>query len=454
VNILYPENIKPFSHQKVILEYLSKNNICANLSECGTGKTFVGVAWLMSLLENKLINKALVFCPKSIAGVWKNEIQKMYDYSKIKILHGPKRIAEYSNLSNGIAITNYEQIINKDFSNAIRSDMPQAIILDESHKIKNPKAKSAKIILGLGENVEYKMIQTATPKTSSYLEFFNQFKFLDSNIFSINNYYSFRMKYFKQINDFLWVPRRNTKIEIQRLTKPYSFHYDLDSVADAPEIIQSKIEPILDSRVMKKYNKAIKKLTPEDALSPDAPGLIKLRQIASGFIYDEEKVATHIHNCKLDSMVDIVDSIGPDKKIIIWAHFIEDYSRIEKELLFKLKWIKEKNILNLYGFNDKHSKIEEFKSGKYDVMIANPKSAGYGHTINCKYVIWYGIGISSSDYYQARMRVRRIGVTTSRIMEYVIVSKGTIEKLDYDKVLNKYADTKKYLDAVCEHLNK
>jgi hypothetical protein len=183
-----------------------------------------------------------------------------------------------------------------------------------------------------------------------------------------------------------------------------------------------------------------------------SPENVKLRQMADGFIYNDDKTATHIHSAKLDAMNDLVESIG-DNQIIIWSHFIESYKRIEKSLTTKLKIPKSK-ILNLSEFSDKYSKITEFKNKKYQYMISHPGSAGYGHTINCKYVIWMGTGIDSTHLYQANMRVKRIGVDKGTVMVYYLLCEDTLDVVDYDNTNRKTQNMKSYLNDIKRHISK
>ena len=69
------------------------------------------------------------------------------------------------------------------------------MVVDESARIKNPKAKQTREVIKLGNFATYKRILTGTPVTNSPFDVYSQFEFLDKTIIDHSSFYSFKNYY-------------------------------------------------------------------------------------------------------------------------------------------------------------------------------------------------------------------------------------------------------------------
>jgi len=167
--------------------------------------------------------------------------------------------------------------------------------------------------------------------------------------------------------------------------------------------------------------------------------LMKLRQIASGFVYLDEKTYPISSNNPKDAvMLEILEQIG-DEKCIIFAHFNRTMVHIHEKLY---KTYKEK-VTSFYG-SDKPIALKKFED-EAQILIANPASAGHGLNLqHCSNIIYYENDWNLENYEQSWQRIERIG-QKNKMTVYHIITKDTIENYIYKKLKTKQ-DINKSLD--------
>lgn len=148
----------------------------------------------------------LVVAPLSVVPVWLEELAKE---------HVPARALRSKNVSSQdvregmgecIWVTNYECV-------RVRSDLAadswDAVILDESTRIKNPKTLVTKVCTKGFRDVVHRMILTGMPAPESRMDYFCQFQFLHGGFAGYRTYWDFRQRYFSRV-EYDWIPKRGT----------------------------------------------------------------------------------------------------------------------------------------------------------------------------------------------------------------------------------------------------
>ena len=153
-----------------------------------------------------------------------------------------------------------------------------------------------------------------------------------------------------------------------------------------------------------------------------------------------------LHAEKVLALQDILEDIG-DKQVIVWAHFIHEIEMLEKAV---------DDSRSLYGkTSNKDQVLQDFKDGKFRVLIANPRCISYGIRLtNCHYNIWYSMSYNSEEYHQANKRTHRRG-QTQPVRVYHLVAQGllgesTIDKVLFGVVTGKLKTQKEILDAILD----
>lgn len=157
----------------------------------GVGKSVIGIDISVNLLNNNKVNKVIIFGTKSsileLVNDFKSKLEYAgkYKFEPFNILNNESLYEFFKNDDNDIGFIQYETLHRIDLALFHKGMVKYktAILLDESHKVKNPKALLTKSIVALRKPMEYLIFLTATPLTSNLFDLFYQVQILDSKIF-------------------------------------------------------------------------------------------------------------------------------------------------------------------------------------------------------------------------------------------------------------------------------
>ena len=165
------------------VEHIVNKKRCFIGDEMGTGKTIQAIAGLV--VANAF--PAVVVCPAAVKLNWKKEIEK--GVGEICQVVDGKTVLD---LSSKIYIINYD-ILSKKLKE-LKSLKPAAVVLDESHYIKNSKSSRSKAAVALGRVCEYRICLSGTPIKNRPIEFARQFDFM-GHLGRFGGYVEFGKKY-------------------------------------------------------------------------------------------------------------------------------------------------------------------------------------------------------------------------------------------------------------------
>ncbi|NOY58265.1 MAG: DEAD/DEAH box helicase, partial [Calditrichaeota bacterium] len=361
-----------YRHQKQSVMLARGTPYFADLSDPGTGKTLVQI----ELMLERGAWPVLVICPKSIMeSVWQRQIKECGLYPVV-LNNGSSSVKailnEYlskKNWSYRVFIINYEMTwIVLDELLAVPW---QFIVLDESTRIKSPRARRSKAAIKLRDIPKYRSIMTGTPAPNSLLDIFNQFRFLDPRLFG-ESWYLFRERYMEQKpwDKFNWYPKKDAMERIRKRIALIAVQHKKRECVDLPELVEEIREIEMTPNQRRAYQQMkqqlIVELENETVTAPFVTTkLMKLRQIASGFVYHDEKTF-RIEGNKLKELFELIEDIG-ERKIIVFTHFQESSHYIHTKLL-------EKNFKAVL-FTGKKEEIERFENNA-QIFISNAARAG------------------------------------------------------------------------------
>ena len=146
--------LRPFQRAGVV--YALEARRCFLADEQGLGKTVQALA----ALETDDAYPAVVVCPASLKLNWKREIEHWVPGRSVTVVSGTGGVAPTAD----ITVINYEIVYAHRVSLAARR--PRALVLDESHYIKNPRAKRTQAVRKLAESLSddaLRLALTGTP---------------------------------------------------------------------------------------------------------------------------------------------------------------------------------------------------------------------------------------------------------------------------------------------------
>ena len=325
------------------------------------------------------------------------------------------------------------------------------MVVDESARIKNIKAKQTREIIKLGLHAQYRRILTGTPVLNSPFDIFSQFQFLHPSIIDHNSFYSFK-NYFgvfeKKMN---WGANRQydelksyrNLSELKSLIEPHSYRITKKECLDLPKKIYTKRYFKLTEKQRKVYD-TVKEdfiLDINDRKQIPLPmaltRLMKLQQITSNFAFvsEDKSQAIDDKNPRLDLLLDIIEDTPPDQSIIIWCRFRNDIQQIKKLL-------DDKSITNVtYDGSTSGQKravnLKLFQDKKVRVFIANPATAAEGLNLYvASTVIYYSNSFKYGDRTQSEDRAHRIG-QSENVLYYDLIAENTLDSKIIKVLLDK-----------------
>lgn len=221
---------KPYQHQIDAYEKLYDKEFGALFMEQGTGKSKVAIDMACNLFEEGKINTAMVIAPNGVHRQWADEQLPKHcsmDYNPwVWTLSGRKYLRKLQNDfiwypdDRGRMkwfFVNVEVFQTNNYMRTFQEFLVNhkvMLIVDESTRIKNPKAnrtinicynlakkkKEGKRIVEVFPLAPYRLILTGTMITNAPYDLWSMFEFLKHNYFGVN-FYAFKARYGIEIRD-------------------------------------------------------------------------------------------------------------------------------------------------------------------------------------------------------------------------------------------------------------
>jgi SNF2 family DNA or RNA helicase len=402
--------------------------------EMGTGKTKVAIDWAGIGFHNYGVRKVLVVAPLSVLGVWPRQIRQHSPVpSKIFRLEGPtavrcQHLARISRVHRTGALDGYLSwiIINYEgiwrapdrgpsIEDLLRKWKPDLVIFDESHRLKSPTSKQSKAAFRISQEVEQRLILTGTAITKSPLDAFGQFRAIEPKIFG-SNWYAFKNTYGlwggmmrHQLRGYRNVPK------LTKLLRENSFRVKKEECLDLPPKVYETVPVVLPDSIMRMYNEMAREMILELKEAPAvAPivlvKLLRLSQITSGFVKDVEGKIQILDDTKLKTLMSLVeDAVEEDHKVVVFARFVTDISRISQGLTGKK--IQHRILSGSVPPHRRDSIIAEFQENPdVRVFVAQTQAGSLGIELTAADIaVFYSLDYNAANYWQAQDRLHRIG---------------------------------------------
>jgi hypothetical protein len=169
-----------------------------------------------------------------------------------------------------------------------------------------------------------------------------------------------------------------------------------------------------------------------DILAMNSAGAYhKLRQIANGAVYDEDKNVHICHSEKITALENLADELM-GKQLLAFYQFKSEIPIITKAL------------------GSCTGDLTKWLARKYQNMLAHPQSLGHGvnaQVSGCCNVVFLGLGDSAGDYEQAYRRIYRQGAGGS-VRVHRILCKGSIDEVILDRQNGKLKTQSEFLNAL------
>lgn len=439
----YEYETEPFEHQHNWFEKTRDLKSWAFLWEQGTGKTKPTIDTAAYLFEQDKIDAVLIVAPNGVHLNWlKDEFPKhfpkrlrdslraaLYVSSKAKNVSHKKKIEALLNF-NGLSVLSisYDGLktdAGREFVRRFLARRRVLYIVDEGHRIKNPKAKQTKLVLSSSKLVDYKRLLTGTPITTGPFDLFSQLKFVDEGIWKqagLSSFGSYKTRFanlkrielpnggiFEKVLNYRDIP------VLQEILSGVSCRVTKDEVLDLPPKLYSKlyfdVSPAQAKLIHELKTELIAELRDHTIETPSAiVWMLRVQEILSGFVRPvagEKAVPIDMKkNARLDAAVDYLLELP--HPAIVWARFAPDIDLLMERLNAK------EVLAGRYDGRVSDDEAEEtrqgFIKGNLKFFVANAQKGQEGLTLTqARTVMYYNNTFKLGEREQSEDRAHRIG---------------------------------------------
>lgn len=377
----------------------------------------------------------LVICPKNIIGSWEDELRThLTDYNfygSLKAYHKATKVGYDSFSSYTFVVINYEQARSK-IDNLLDISWDFAI-LDESHRIKNRRAKTTKAIWQLNY-IRYKLILSGTPITKNEVDLWSQFKFLKSSLWG-NHFKAFEKEALVSVDMGDYKKLRPHKVRIKKFMKKaskFTYYLRLNDMVDMPSKHDIPIYLNITGKHRKAYNELENNFYTEygekkSNIDLSVTSLIRLQQLTGGhLILDNNDAIRFKDQPKLWWIIDKLEDLGKEKVLII-CRFTYEIELI-KEALTKLKYNTEVMVGGMTPLEIKRVR-HSFQSPRgCQILIGQVSVVKEGNNFqSCRNTFFYSKSLSYVDIDQCKRRTWRNG-QKKKVMYYHLIIKNSIDE--------------------------
>ena len=434
----------PMAHQAEFIKRFGDSPTAALFCEMGTGKTKMAIDYIRKVFFDRgKLEPILVVCPLIALHNWKDEFYKHSNIGPyVQVLDGYSKAKNLKLLDapgKALFIINYGKIASM-FDDLVVKEWT-GIVLDESHRIKNGKASRTKDLIRLAPYSKFRLILTGTPVLNCEIDLFWQMYFLDFGATLGNNFYGFRNKWFRDLNQHRkhldkgqYFPKFKLydvfRDEFHNKVRDVAFIKTTEECLDLPPKVYRTIKLEMDPEQKKVYEKLKEEYVVgllDGSVVASTAGVLQMRlnQLSSGFAkLDTGEEVRFKTNPKVQAIKELMEDLPEDAKIIVWACFRNNIFLLQEEL-------KAWNPTSIFGDTaDKREEEARFKSDpSCRIMIANPQSASVAiNLVEACGAIYYSQGFSHEHRVQSEARCHRIGSERHASVWYVdLAYRNTID---------------------------
>jgi superfamily II DNA or RNA helicase len=409
----------------------------------GTGKTMPSI---QLILEHE--PPYLVICRRDDYLTWRLELEaEGVDLNTVHFVQSGQDLFYDGHRSIWTVLT-WDLFRNDNVSSWVKS-IPFTIVAgDEIHTIKRWEAQRTKSSIRATRHIPHRIGMTGTPITNELKDVFSQCLFIDDGATFGDNEWKFLNKYYlqdkqhtskgEQIGHGKWFLKRKSKEEIKAKLESVSFAVHEDEVLKLPppkHVMKSapmsgmqrrlydmvvdewELELLADNRIIE-LNQVVTKLQ-------------KLKQIASGFVYDDEHNARHLRCPKLDMLYDMLkdeDYFGNTPKLVIACAHSAEIERIAGMLVNM-----GRHPVTYYGEVSAKQRDENKHAFATDPLVTDfvsqaDRLTGMNELICADTLVYFSNSLKVVSRQQGMRRVRRKGSEIhKRIYYYDLITEGTVE---------------------------
>lgn len=445
---------KPYPHQLEAVEFICGKEYIPLFDEQGLGKTKIVIDSLLKDIEDGFVDGALIICKKYLLSTWEDEILKHSHLKPITLKGTSKELGQKFMTFSHFYLINYDALFSeKDRLKMFLKLRNMAIVLDESQRIKNPKAKITNVMNKIKDYSAKRIIISGTPIANKPIDIWSQFYFLDGGKLLGANFEDFKRKYDVNTKDEKAFSESFENLKsLRQIINNVSIRRLKADVLELPEKRFEDIHVSLIGQQSELYDKLRDELIVEienldgnkiiDESSNILKKLLRLTQISSNpKLVIPEFGETPAKFLKLDELLENI--IKSNEKAIVWSSFNGNIRQLKN----RYKKYGASMLFGAIPIEDRKKIVDAFQQKNDNkILIANPAAAKEGLTLTAaNNAIYVDRNFNLVDYLQSQDRIHRISQTkTCRIIK--MLAEKTVDEY-IDEILYKKQKTAQFLQG-------
>jgi hypothetical protein len=294
-----------------------------------------------------------------------------------------------------------------------------AIVFDELSRMKTPGARWFKRMRTRSSKIPIRFGLTGTPVGNHYVDLWGEMYAVGGEAPLGPSKALYCAQYFTAIpvNEYgakIWSLNHGCADLINARVKPWAFSLDPADAPPLPPVQVNEIYVPLPAGVRKLGNDLAREMRAELASGRELVAVMagaraaKMRQLASGAVYLEDGRWEEVHSAKMDALEEIIEE-QQGRPLLVFYWFRHELERMQARFP-QLRTLT-------------HGNIEEWNTGKIEVLAVHPASAGHG--LNLQFggsdVVWYSLPWWEL-FTQGNGRLARPGQKDPFVMAHVLLA--------------------------------
>ena len=430
--------------------------------EPGLGKSLQA----LMCIDAANFSNTLIVCPANVKYTWLHECKKWFPYHPVQVL---KNGADALQTGNAFTIINYE-LMDKRVNELIAADF-DSVIFDESHYLKNEKAKRTQACLRLAQwpTIKGHLCLSGTPILNRPSEFFTVLHMMMPGTFG--NFFDYGKKYCGGYqHNFGWDFNGATNIDKSEDGKTTPLNhvlrdvmlrrtYDDEGIVESmPDLMQTIIHCDLTGEQRAKYDADL------DRWLDEYDRLNAMGGLPQGYTLN---MLTELrHSCGMmksnHAVTWALDYYRKTRKpLVIFAHHRDVIQAIVSRLNGSVvgaenpRTPRVESITGETPAEMRQEHVDAFQAGDIDFLVCSTLAAKEGITLtNADTTLFVEREWVPAHEQQAAHRVRRLSQTSSTCHQVILSATNCIDT-HFDEVVKQKADVvKRALDGDAEERAK
>ena len=434
--MLTENNLSP--DQQDAITRLVEHDRTVMVAATGVGKTVICLTAIQELIEMGHLRKVIVAAPAKVIEnmVWPNETAKWGHLRGLRVLQligdSQNRVRQLLSCEAEVilvSLNNLEWLLNMDHE-------CDGIIIDELSKAAGKQTKKLKS-KKFGGMFKWRVGMTATPVSQNFEKLYPMIRIIDDGAALGTNKHKYLLEHFSSdYHGYNWTLRPGEDAQIMAKVAPLVHLVSDNKAMTLPPLREHVIRFDMPDGSREVYNEMKKHMVVDDVEAANqAVKSGKLRQIASGFLYDfESKAHFYDDTVRITAASDWAHNLGGKRAVIFY-----EYEAQKFDLLEEFSAGATDSVDGFHRYPDLH---------KYLIAQINSLSHGVDGLQNvCSDILFYHPMWSRDATEQAIGRVWRQG-QTKEVNVTTLVCNDTLD----DLVMARVEDRAVWMKLFKQHL--